>query len=751
MKQFGRILSAAVLAATGLFATPATSTAQTYRWKGADVSKLTEGFYLYNVGTGKFVVAGGGWGIQAMLLYQDYGAEMTLTSAGTTDTYRIKSGVENADHADATYLGINYPEWTNAGKWHDNNSYGPILEAQNSGTATKGKYSIKWEFEPVSTDGTHYVYNMKETITDTITSGSTKTTIDTVFYMGAGYGVSPETGIAGGWNVSVEDTATFTCESEFEASFKAGTDKAAYYQWILVPKSEFESSHLSDINAGGGLNANMTYLIKDPFFDRNRNDGFKEWTSTSTATGSDGYRYNWYGNTTTTDRPYSKAVFQKIQINTKANGMYAFGSFDGIGSASQSFKAPAAGTYEIECRGLYQGNEAKLYATVGTGTNAVPVESPFVAATGFTKCTLNSSSDYGGVTKTEAQLAAIGKALYDNESGKYTVKVLVTAKKGDQITIGVKKDEATKSGRAYYSYRSSYYYDTDLVAVDNFAIRYVGKDGTKPYVLDDEAESTDYMKNAEYDDVTVYLKRSFTLNKWNTFVSPLTITAAQAKQAFGDDVQVAKLVGVGGVTGKPGSIDFQTVDLTKEGNAIDSTSMYLIKPTKDGTEMTVETDNGTKKGKMYLLGRRALDGKKLCDEHENFKEPEISAGSDKEGATAQQQVDFKGTYIMLNAGKGPQEGSYVFSGGDMYHLKSAMKIKGFRGWFVNHDGAHSLKFNIDGGSVTSIDEVIANDRGGNSNDAVYTVDGIKVRDNATSLEGLPAGLYIFKGKTHLVK
>ena len=79
-----------------------------------------------------------------------------------------------------------------------------------------------------------------------------------------------------------------------------------------------------------------------------------------------------------------------------------------------------------------------------------------------------------------------------------------------------------------------------------------------------------------------------------------------------------------------------------------------------------------------------------------------------------------------------------------------MAIKGFRGWFEDMTGSGSIKFNISDGEITSIDEVIANDKG-KANGAVYTVDGVQVRANASSLEGLPAGIYIFNGKKHLVK
>ena len=122
MKRIKRFLMGTVLAAAGFAAMPFTSYAQTsdrpsaMRWKGADVTKLNEEFLLYNVGTGKFMIAGGGWGIQGMMLYQDFGTMMGLVSKGN-NTYVIKSNIENVGHENAKYLGINYPRYTSAGKW----------------------------------------------------------------------------------------------------------------------------------------------------------------------------------------------------------------------------------------------------------------------------------------------------------------------------------------------------------------------------------------------------------------------------------------------------------------------------------------------------------------------------------------------------------------------------------------------------------------------------------------------------------
>ena len=747
MKRIKRFLMGTVLAAAGFAAMPFTSYAQAsdrpsaMRWKGADVTKLNEEFLLYNVGTGKFMTAGGGWGVQGMMLYQDFGTMMDLVSNGNS-TYVIKSNVENDDYENAKYLGINYPDYTSTGKWGDSNTFGPIMEAQIEGTAN-GSYGRAWTFELVGGLEGNFVYNMKETLTN-------KKQGNLELYMGASYGENPEIGPDGGYNVFVGDTATFTTTTEFNSTFASGKEKAAYYQWILVPKSEIMDVYNKSIEAGGGLNANFTYLVTDPMFDRNHT-GFEAWSKNviERGTGTD-KRYDWLNNKRMREK-WDAAVFQKVSIESKENGKYSFASFDGIGEVSQTFKAPADGVYEIECRGFYQGHEAKLFVTADGETHETPLVN---TGNKFTKCTLRSN--YRGTTVTEEQKLAAGKALYDNENGKYTVKVVISAKVDDDIKIGIKKDAATKSSPCYHPWwwlGPDYFYDTDFVGVDNFAVRYVGKSKASIFVLDEDSTSEDYMKKAtgeDYEDVTVYLKRKFTLNKWNSFVTPVGLTNAQVKQAFGDDVKVAELAGVGGVTGCESSIDFRTVDLSQEGIAIKPAQMYLVKPTKDGVDMNMEFADGTPvSGKMYLIGRCSLDGSKITDGTLTIKPTE---GQPAEGAVITgAQVDFMGTYVALDTIKGPQKGAYAWSGGDMYHLKKANAIKGFRGWLVDHTGNNSIKFNIGDGSVTSIDEVIANDRAEKTSDAVYTVDGVKIRDNASSLEGLPAGLYIFKGKTHLVK
>ena len=364
MKRIKQFLMGTVLAAAGFAAMPFTSYAQTsdrpsaMRWKGADVTNLKEEFLLYNVGTGKFMTAGGGWGTQGMMLYQDFGTMMDLVR-NANNTYGIKSNVENVGYANAKYLGINYPGYTSLGNWGDSTrTFGPIMDAQISGTLeynryTKYSYGRAWTFERVEGLEDNFVYNMKETLTNESQSS------DLELYMGASYGVNPEKGPDRGCDVFVGDTATFTTTEVFNSTFASGK-KAAYYQWILVPKSEIMDVYKKSIEAGGGLNANFTYLVTDPMFDRNHGK-FSAWTDNIKGSGTGrGKRYDWLNNKTMSGN-WDAADFRKVSIESKENGKYSFASFDGIGEVSQTFKAPADGVYEIECRGFYQGNEAKLF------------------------------------------------------------------------------------------------------------------------------------------------------------------------------------------------------------------------------------------------------------------------------------------------------------------------------------------------------------------------------------------------------
>ena len=740
MKTITSFLSKAVLAIAGVVALSSTAYAQTQtattRWTGTAYSSIgTQTFYLYNIGTGKFIKADGEWGIQALLKFQGFGTGLTLEGS-SNGSYLINTGISTTTSGSySKYLGINLPgttEGSSSTTWgNSEKTFGVICDASSQGTASS-TYTRYVTFEEMTDYTGSVVYRIKEKITSNRTS--------TEYYWGAKAGIDYATGKA---SADMGEVVTFCHASNSAVNDTIDGDNKDYYSWILVTQNELSTAHVGDVSKGGGLTANMSYLLQDPYFDRNRTEFSNAWKSYSTGSATSSmYRYDWLNNATTSVTPWTTPLLQKVTVNTKEYGKYSFASVEGLGVMYTTFTAPADGYYEIEMRGFSQGtNDAWLYVstdpTVGPDNIGAKVAFPKVTNGTFSKTSL-----------TNAKLAAPGQLLYNDSTNKYAVSVQVHASANQTVYIGIYKAAASQSSNQDSSSSSSRtsYYDTDYIGIDNLQLYYVGQ---LPFVLDEDTTSDQYMRDADYQGetfATVYLKRNFTLNKWNTLVMPIDLTAAQVKEAFGDDTQIAELKGVGAVTGRP-SIDFQTVSLDQEGTVVEKAKMYLIKPVKDGSTKTLVVtfkDSTTKTYqdvKMYTIGRRNLNGDNLVD-------PITTEGQCDQYPDG--QVKFVGTYVSKDATSGPQANSYVFSGGNMYHLSNAMAIKGFRGWFEDMTGSGSIKFNISDGEITSIDEVIANDKG-KANGAVYTVDGVQVRANASSLEGLPAGIYIFNGKKHLVK
>ena len=594
---------------------------------------------------------------------------------------------------------------------------------------------------------------MKETIHNTNTSKSDKN-----LWLGAVYGHAISTNDE---DVFVGNN-TITFQDAANNNFQPTAD-SLNYQWRLVTKAEVEKI-LTTTNADeyGGLNANLSYLLSDPNFDHNRDTEFGKWTVTSTATSTDGYYiFDWpnvasdgtsyitpttsykvkpanmlpdLSSPSTTLTPWNQAIFRKLQAPYADGGQYSFGSLEGIGTATQSFTAPATGNYLIQCLGVYKGHEAYLTATVdGTTQKASFVEMPSTITA--SKCTQATN---GAVTTNTDTWMAISKAIAEDED-TYTVSILISAKKDQTITIGVEKDEATQSNKVKTDASgNNYYFDTDFALIDNVSVRFFSGSAM---VLDEDAISTDYMKK-NVTNSNVLLKRTFTLNNWNTLVLPLDVTMAQLKSAFGDDVQLAKLHGVGTLSGSKTSIDYKKMTLTADGNAIEAGAYYLIKPSKSPTHLEFSIKDGQTttnyNGDYYIIGRRTFDWSGGVPETvSNF----YGSSSDH----SKGKVESTGTYIMLSGGC--PKGAYVISRGEMYHLTSAMDIKGFRTWLTDVDyPSKGMTLNLtDDGTVTRIGSVVIPSLT-EGNSTVYTIDGKVVSVDNPTLNGLPHGLYIVNGK-----
>lgn len=181
MRTITRLLPAVLLAFAGT-APPchAQDNVTPTQWTGTAYSSIgTKTFYLYNIGTGKFVKQGGEFGVQGIFMFQGFGTPLTLEKV-SGDQYRINSGVET--YSSGKYVGINYPGQTSPSvPWdHSQFLFGIIFDTFES----YGGFKRFLKFEKIDGYSSPCVYRIKETIS--------KSSID--FYWGAKMGIDYKTG-----------------------------------------------------------------------------------------------------------------------------------------------------------------------------------------------------------------------------------------------------------------------------------------------------------------------------------------------------------------------------------------------------------------------------------------------------------------------------------------------------------------------------------------------------------------------------
>lgn len=512
------------------------------------------------------------------------------------------------------------------------------------------------------------------------------------------------------------------------------TGAAGY--WVLVTKQALIENLKEGLLADdfGQFDADATYLLGDQNFSINNSD-FNKWKQVPTGESGTDYRYDWRNSRTTNDS-WNKLVVTKEwgggnDKDKATNAMYSNVSIEGQGLFAYSdITAPATGWYVIQCQGFYAGeNPAYMYAKVVRNNKVV--DSTAVQLQ-------DASSDFPLKTSGSIQTRNVSKGLnagtaFYNKSSNYLNELYFYAQADDNITIGISKPKATKSNEDYTSNSSKYYHDLDYVAVDNFQLKFFG---VSPVVFIDDKDNLDYLdnQNSVKENVTnasTMLKRNMTLGQWNTLVLPVDMSSAQLKAAFGDLVQLAQLSALNGTV-----LDFTSVTLSEDKpKALTAGGIYIIKPQQSPVvnSVTIRTDGTaeTVDGPFYNIGRHPCEGLNSKDLPKTVSSP---VG----------EMTAHGTYVNTKC----PPGSYVLSRGDMYHIKKETPVKGFRCWFTfNGNAPKIVSLAIDGiaeGALPTGLEDLVDTRLQPSD--IYNANGQLVRRGATTLDGLPKGVYIVNGK-----
>ncbi len=686
--------------------------------------------YLYNVTNKKFVHGGGEFGAQAVL--SDRGIRFKVTT--TTDgKYRLESAIFNQSHGGG-YLGVDI--W-NSGDAE--NTYKTYID--------RGTDDSDIRFTPVAD---------KDNIYQLSFSGDRNRTYWYSYYKG-------------GVGVGYVHVSTRTPD-----------------EWCLIKRDDYNEI-LENVAQQGRYN--ITGLIGNSRFLRNVSDAdHRFWKVTGLDYDNDDY-------CTTIDPnlgaiPESDKGFQNSDDYARAYG--AFGCLE-IGAVTASEDSPVEfyqtitglkpGLYMVEAQAFFDKNDYSTYKNGAyNNDNTTDASNAYLFANGAETLipVLNDEDqttfdgyvsdfkealDYtyqewvGGLlghyeerhgtnnmyfrrNVAAAYFLAKGNA-YEPDESFHRVRVYVNVGEDGTLKLGVKKKGM--KGRVY---------------VDNFGLYYVGYNAIGLDAYQRNVDAVDHNKYQQ--SYTFHLSRKFVLSEpendkwnWNAITLPMDVYGSQITETFGEDAKLCKLEGVNPLN--KDQILFTPVDLTDYSKpAIERGGCYLICVTNAPDP---ESEYGEGKEYEFIVKSEgdANESKDMVFPYGNIYN--IEGVSCPEGMVT--PVDNKVevtdgklsyTYFYHRPNNAPK-GSYVMSGGKMYHIPNDWA--GLLGtcWYItdlSQDGK-TLQLMVNGeGGTTDINGIVTELPGDNAHEGVYNINGQKVADG-TSLKNLPKGIYIMNGKKYVIK
>ena len=708
-------------------------------------------FLLLNVGTEKFFNIGGAYGRHASL--SNTGMYLWIWNNSKTEgTYNIRTRLnyvigsstvtENKDNADS------YVQYID----NDSNMPGIYPDCQ----PTDENHNFGWKFEQAKEySETNKVYKIS-TYEDK--DGNRR-------YLTA----------------TPEDTDGNLCKAE-------ALSNSENQVWKLVTLQEYYDlfkNSPSDPNSP----IDITFLLGNPGFDYNKSNA-PFWASSGKAhdfrLGVEDYYKK------TTEAYYKDNVGNEISFNDNLyqNGKYFCADIKNQHKykVSQSINVTQPGWYIIRCNGFSNTNFANLFITDVLSFYGFTTDEKYKMTVPLTQLSTNGPKD----------LLEAGKRFYNGEY-ENEVRIYISQEDIDYLEE-YKLQEAIYFGIELEG-DDNPNPQNEWTAFDNFRLLYAGEsEGAPKLVLDEDNPDLKYLTETieEYKNCNLHLKRSFELNKWNTLILPVDLTYGQMKEAFGNEVKLAELYKL-----TPNSVRFKTVECNSDNDVmLEAYTPYIIKPTKAAGQNSAYTTPRLKKGaNQYWLdknvglsydgeGFERYKGGKVSISESHYDIPNVTLDrtllntkldnhwvSTTTPSTTTTDADnknmvCKGTmaktfYIKGSKGYFYEErddlkGDYFMNKGIMYKVPNTKQygLKAFRCWFeltkttdtgtINTSPAKDVKLFINEieDETTGIGDIITDpafSHAAYQNDGVYNLQGQLVRQG-TSLEGLPQGIYVVKGK-----
>ncbi len=770
-KTEAEIMSAAVTSDTNL--------------SDADPDKV---FFLYNVKTGKFLNAGGYWGTHVSL--KDYPLSLWVK----TNPYKLKTGyfstttqtlidfIQNLETGQGQYLGW---KGTAGGTGTDDGVF--IDRHQNEPT------HYGWVFE--SLNDKNNTYKIYTYATNSPTYSTEK------YYLCANKG-----------DIDQDKNCGAFSESSISGSL------AEYSTWRVLSMKQI--SDLLKANSDYMTSAlDLSYRLDCPGFSRGNKD-ITKWKVSNFSTGTKGgWRFGLEklhnthktltgsGESTDLDKfdvtDLSSSYFfdgreyqNKKEDYERHLGKYFCADVKNMrGVIYQDVEIKAPGSYLIECKGYSTTTKANIFASWfdKDGKNE---DKSLMHQNVLNQVSYMSKAEQEELHVSEQNMDYAGKNFYGKRKYINTVLIQVpeTKKQSENnygvirfgLIIGNNQNDKTVDA------------DNEWTVFDDFRLLYASNDKGKDLILDEDRDNLDYLKDCSttYKNTVLHLNKTFTKDKWNSFVLPVSLKRDQFRQAFGANARLAKLSGLTSSEIQFQTVDMDAPDMTDNAEVLTAYTPYIIFPTKihdtDKTKVspaykaTLTKPNGEQQDVVIKANHYDIPNVTFKTNSKNENDlsemntdtwvsdvtttVKNSNGSLKAygtfartfGTDARQEengvYNFNNNYDIIG-GRDNLIGCYFFDKGNLYRSDSRPRgLRGFSCWFkpVNGSSGTGTKVNlyIDGvaNGTTGIDEVAFGDEEptGKATKGIYNMNGQLV-SNGSDTTNLPAGMYIVNGKKCVVR
>ena len=278
------------------------------------------------------------------------------------------------------------------------------------------------------------------------------------------------------------------------------------------------------------------------------------------------------------------------------------------------------------------------------------------------------------------------------------------------------------------------------------------EDCKQDIVFDETVHISDKSVKRYKQNLTMYFKRTFQPEKWNSIVLPVNLTKAQFEEAFGATAKLSEANEVyqdekSLVIGFKAVEEGQTVYLKANKPYIIRVDEATVAAHQNKTWTT--TDAGQITGEIYMVDKTQVDGV-------SFTYDETMGKSVSEAFTIGEGIDASWglTGLQFQASYDPAQplviGDYGWNKGNLYHLKKAHTMKGYRCWLTPTWASASraqttLSFGFGQGELTGVETAPSAEQQGELK--IFNLQGQRIN----GLDGVQPGIYIVNGKKMVVK